>query len=84
MEATRQKFESMLYQNGISEKDAESIMDCVIQKFDAEDSYKVTWDRPSNEYENPFYAVMFLTMKPYVLEWIDENKPLAFYRRMFE
>ena len=74
----------MLYQNGIFEKDAASIMDHVIQKFDAEDSYKVTWNRPSNEYENPFYVGMFLAMKPYVLEWIDANKPLAFYRRMFE
>ena len=79
----REKIENMLVQNGMFESQAKEVMDLAIDDLN-KDNYKITFDRPSNEYPDPFYIVIFLRIKPIALKWINENKPLAWYKPMFE
>ena len=82
---TREKFESMLVENGMFENQAKQVMTVAIPVLDEMvDNYKFTWDRPSEEYPKELYSVVFLSLKPIALKWIDENIPLAWFRPMFE
>lgn len=68
--------------------DAEKIMDYAIPKIDAEfldtHQYKITWDRPREEYPDAMYAALFLThIKRHVREWALANKPKAFWLPAF-
>lgn len=81
---TRQKFEEMLYNMGVFENDASAIMDLAIPMVaEMLPQYSVTWDRPSTEYPEAFYNVVFITVKRAALQWINENKPQAWFKAMF-
>lgn len=81
---TREKFEEMLYNMGVFESDASAIMDLAIPMIaEMLPQYSITWDRPSTEYPDPFYTVVFITVKRAALQWIDANKPQAWFRPMF-
>lgn len=81
---TRQRFEQQLYEMGLFESDASKIMDLAIPMFkDMTPNYNVTWDRPASEYPDSFYTVGFITVKQAALQWIDENKPQAWFRALF-
>lgn len=71
-------------------------MDYVIEKVDAEFDadakkngpeavgYRITWERPSSEYPDAFYATLIITkVKRLVYEWADANMPQAFWKPMF-
>lgn len=81
---TRQKFEEMLYNMGVFESDASAIMDLAIPMFkEMLPTYNVTWDRPATEYPEAFYNVGMITVKKAGLQWINENKPQAWFKSMF-
>jgi hypothetical protein len=69
----RDKLESMLIEYGMSELQANQVMDIAIPKLNnfVED-YKITFDRPSNEYPVAFYSILFKVIKPIALKWIEE------------
>ena len=46
--------------------------------------YEITFDRPSSEYPNVLLDLFFFTMKEFVLEWIEENIPNAWFKRVFD
>ena len=82
---TRQKFESMLYNMGVFESDASKIMDLAIPMFkEMTPNYNVTWDRPASESPEAFYKVGYITVSRAALQYIDENKPNAWFRAIFE
>jgi len=82
---TREKFESMLVANGMFESQAKQVMDIAIPKLDSMISdYKFTWDRPAEEYPEVIYNVVYMSLKPIALKWIEENAPRAWFKPMFE
>lgn len=82
---TREKFEEMLVNNGLFPDDAKSIMEVAMPEIDKQvENYKFTWDRPASEYPDVIYNVVFLSIKPIALKWIEENRPMAWFRPMFE
>lgn len=82
---TREKFESMLIENGMFENQAKEVMDVAIPVLDNMVSdYKFTWDRPAEEYPDVIYNICFMSIKPIALEWIEKNAPMAWYKPMFQ
>lgn len=82
---TREKFESMLVANGMFESQAKQVMDVAIPELDNMFSdYKFTWNRPAEEYADVIYNIVYMSLKPIALKWIEENAPLAWFKPMFE
>jgi hypothetical protein len=44
---------------------------------------EVNWGVPIDDYSELVHTLLFLSMCDIALEWIDENKPQAFYRMLF-
>jgi hypothetical protein len=85
METTKQKFEKMLFECGMFENQAEEVMKIAMPIIDSTlPNYKFTWDRPSDEYPEQLYSVVFMSIKPIALKWIEKNAPLAWYKPMFQ
>lgn len=85
---TRERIEDLLCQRGIFERQAKAIMDYAIPLIDldmAESGMsKITWNRPSEEYPTVFYAALMLTqINKRVVEWADQNLPMAWWKPMF-
>lgn len=84
MATTREKLESMLVQNGMSESQAKKVMDIAIPELqEMTPSYKITFDRPSEEYDDRLFYIIFSFMRPIALKWIEENAPQAWFKPMF-
>ena len=47
-------------------------------------TYHITWDGPAYQYPDVLYGIWFLMIKPVALRWINENKPEARFKPMFE
>ncbi len=45
--------------------------------------YIITWDAPHQEYDDGVYKQWFASSRPVALEWIDKNKPQAWFRQLF-
>lgn len=82
---TQEKFEKKLTDMGVFESQAKQIMELAKPKFaESLPEYKVTWERPANEYPDAFYTVGFMmVVKGAALQWIDSNLPKAWFRQMF-
>lgn len=82
---TRQKFEKMLFERGMFEDQAKEVMDLAIPVCDSQvPYYKITWDRPADEYPEPFYSIVFLSIKPVALKYIEDNIPNAWFKAIFQ
>lgn len=73
---------------GIFENTATQIMDYAIPLIDAEmeaeNTTKITWNRPADEYPTALYGVLFLThINKQVLAWAENNMPMAWWKPMF-
>ena len=81
----RQKFEEMLKERGMSNIQAQMVMDAAIPLInESDESYYFTFDSPSEEYPNMIYRLLFDGMiKSIALNWIEENVPMAWYKPMF-
>lgn len=82
METVKQKCLNFLMENGLWPDQADQVFERAKPKLEV-GGYKMLWGRPSSEYPDVLYAVMFLTLKTVGLEWIDENCPQAWFRPMF-
>lgn len=47
------------------------------------DPYLITWDSPSTDYPDSIYAIWQITINPIAFKWIEENKPMAWFKNMF-
>jgi hypothetical protein len=88
-QTTREKFEQMIYKCGVFESQAKAIMDYAIPKVDEQMekmgiAHKVDWSGRADGYPDVFYPATFqMSIKPFVVEWIDANIPQAWFRTMF-
>jgi hypothetical protein len=84
MVTTKEKLTKMLVDNGMFDDQAKKVMEVAIPRIEAlTPDYKITWDRPAEEYPDPVYAAIWLHLRGIALEWIDENIPKAWFRPMF-
>ena len=80
----REKLTKMLTENGMFDSQAEEVMKLAEPRIkELVDDYDLDLNRSSDEYPTPIYAVLFLSIKPIALEWIEKNIPLAWYKPMF-
>lgn len=82
---TKEKLIQMCVERGMFEDDAKQVVEMAMPEIDkADTSHKTTWNSPSDGYPDVAYAVMFMYVSEKALEWIDKNKPKAWFRGMFE
>lgn len=83
---TREKLEDMVYQNGVFESDAKKIVEAAELKLkELKPDYNFTMDRPSEEYPDVMYNVVYnLAVKPAAREYIEQNIPQAWFKTMFD
>ena len=80
----REKLESMLVANGMFENQAKEVIELSIPKLnELADDYTITFESPSNQYPDMIYNLWYMTIKQISLKWIDDNKPMAWFRDMF-
>ena len=73
----------MLCDNGMFPDQAKKVMEVAKPELEI-DGYRVTWDRPAEEYPEPFYKVGYLIVRRVAGEWLKENLPKAWFRPMFD
>lgn len=82
---TREKLEDMLINCGMFDSQAKEVIDISIPELDeVAGNYRITFDRPANEYPEPIFDILFLHIKPIALKWIKQNKPEAWFKGVFE
>lgn len=80
----RNKLENALIAKGMSNPQAVEVLDLSIPEINTKElGYKITFDSPEDAYPEVIYNVLSATITPIALRWIDENKPLAWFRPMF-
>jgi hypothetical protein len=74
----------MLTDCGMFDDQADAVLAEAIPRIEGcTPNYRVTWDRPADEYPDVVYNAMWLHVKDVALKWIDENAPQAWFRPMF-
>ena len=82
---TREKLENMLFNMGLFEEQAKSIIDESIPELEKlTGGYKITFESPANEYPDMLFDVWFITVKKVAKNWIEKNIPMAWFRPMFD
>lgn len=80
----KEKLEGMLIQNGMFESQAKEVMELSIPELNTLlGDYKITFNTLASEYPNVIYDILFLSIKPIALKWIEANKPEAWFKPMF-
>ncbi len=80
----QEKLESMLVANGMFENQAKEVMQLAMPRLnELVDDYEISFQSQSNQYPPMIYNLWFEEVKPIALKWIDDNKPMAWFRGMF-
>ena len=80
----REKLQSMLVNKGLSGTQAEEVMAIAEPELNKlANDYKITFNRPADEYPCVIYTILFMVIRRIALKWIEENMPLAWYKPMF-
>ena len=80
----REKSQGMLVNKGMFETQAKEVMDIAEPELNKlVNDYKITFDRPADEYPSVIYTILFMAIRPIALKWIEENIPMAWYKPMF-
>jgi hypothetical protein len=80
----KEKLTTFLVMRGMSDKQAEEVMQIAIPQIGKVDDYQITFNSPSEDYPSIVYKILDSQLKPIALKWIIENKPMAFFRPLFE
>ena len=80
---TKEKLIEMCVSRGMFETQAEEVLAYAMPQLDSMGE-GITWNAPAKDYPPAMYAVMFITVSRCAIEWIDENLPKAYFRKMFE
>jgi hypothetical protein len=82
---TKEKLKKMLTDRGMFDNQADEVLKEAIPKIESlTPDYTITWDRPADEYPDPFYNIVRLPLYDAAREWIAKNAPQAWFRPMFE
>ncbi len=92
----REKLQEFLIQHGMFMDQAKEVMELAIPVLEKQaadlsetsegentNPYIITWESPSESYPDALYQVWWLVIKPIALKWIDDNKPMAWFREVF-
>jgi len=75
----------MLMSNGMSETQANEVMSEAVPHLKSlDDDYTISFERAYNEYPENLYLLWYEEIKPIALKWIEENKPQAWFKPMFQ
>lgn len=81
---TKEKIKALLVDRGMFDSQAEQVLAIAIPKMEEVMPGRITWERPSEEYPDQIYTLLWMQVKGIAKEWIAENKPEAWYRPMFD
>jgi hypothetical protein len=79
----RIQLEQLITSMGVSEKDAEEIVQLAIIQDNNSAELDVKFDDDKADYPTSVLRAIYFSFKPYIIKWIDSNKPQAWYRPMF-
>ena len=80
----KEKLESMLVKNGMFENQTKEVIKLAMPKLnELVDDFEISFESNSNQYPDVLYGIWYTLIKPIALKWIDENKPMAWFREMF-
>jgi hypothetical protein len=77
----RDKLFNKVYNMGVGANEANEMLDYATQQVDQVTPVK--WKDEATSYPPTLPGVLWLSMRPHLLEWIKVNKPQAWYRPMF-
>jgi hypothetical protein len=87
MKTIENKLIQMLVSHGMGDGQAKEAMKFALPRLkentDLED-YKINYQDSEGSYPLIIYNTLFSILKPLVLEWIELNKPLAWYKPVFQ
>tara|TARA_B110000908_G_C10103649_1_gene379767 strand:+ start:489 stop:734 length:246 start_codon:yes stop_codon:yes gene_type:complete len=72
---------SYLISNGMSDNQAESVI--VSAKIEMWETFN-NWDSQIDAYSNQLQLMIKLSVKQIALQWLNKNKPMAWFKPMFE
>ena len=79
------KFISMLIDIGMSNTQAKEVMKLAIPKLRIiTENHHISFDASVDSYPEVIYNILFATIKEVGLEWLEEHKPQAWFKPMFE
>lgn len=85
MSTVNQKLISNLVNKGMSEQQAGEVIKIAIPEINKEiKDYNITLESVSTDYPEVIFDILMMRMKPIALKWIEENKPHAFFKPMFQ
>jgi hypothetical protein len=85
MATIKGKLIKMLTKNGMFESQAEEVMKLAIPQLNkVTEDYNVNFEDCESTYPQAIYNVFFMSIKPIAFKWIEENKPMAWYKPMFK
>jgi len=70
------------FERGMFENDAKAVVDSVVATF--KDEIDLKWDDPVDAYPEELYAAIALWLNQKAIEWIETNRPRAWYKACFE
>ena len=80
----KEKLTNMLIERGMFLPQANEVMELAVPQLnDLVEDYSVSLNSNSTDYPQVIYNVLFMSIRPVALKWIDDNLPQAWYRDMF-
>lgn len=80
----KERLIQMCVERGMFKNEANKVINKAIGNMNEHGWNQIKWNDLSEEYPDSVYAVLFLTICEYVIEWSNANCPNAFYRPEFE
>lgn len=81
----QEQLEQKLIECGMFNHQAKEVVALAIPEISKiTDNYQITWNSPSDNYPEAIYSVLFMTVKPIALKWIEEHAPMAWFKPMFK
>ena len=82
-------FNKMLISNGMNETQSSEVLELVktnqLTNIVKKDDYNINFEDDESAYPKVIYSILYESnVKPVALIWINQNKPLAWFKPMFE
>jgi len=85
METVAERIKEQMVRYGMSGSQADAALEEAIPKVnELMPDYKEIWAKRADSYPPIIYSLIWVSLRPLILSWIDVNIPQAWYRPMFE